>query len=571
MSHEGIKPNGDSDLYRDPMSDAPKTGEVIEGLFEGQWIPVYWTDRADDGSDYGVEGWAQVDNGYLILDLEGWREDSGRERVAPEGWSSPLPGHQFAQPIIVLGLGFGDEAKGATVDYLAATIPDVSAVVRWSGGANAAHNVRHGHRHHTFRQFGSGTFLGVPTVLHENVVVNPQILISEAVELQEEGVHNPLGLITIHPNCKVVTPLMIAINRAREILRGAERHGSTGIGIGETIVHSYAKKAGLDFLDTVGNFEVAGPITGPENSLTIGDLKYHSSVEELADHILEYLKAEAVYAERILNEARAFAPFLAEELEYGNLEEIANEYAELGLTLGPNIPTVAGFDQKMTDLMESGTVIFEGSQGLLLDESWGFHPHTTWATIDPHNLVHEIEKKNFTPYILGLTRSYMTRHGAGPLPAESSSFSTEITLPADDNGWGRYQGSFRVCPLDLPLLGYSRRIVSQDYSTIKLDGIAVSHMDLFEGDPKKKIPVIIGYDGDRDPVNSWKVKIESSSDEHFVTRDSLAWLEWTMEGPERDEVQMDSEELIESIERVLKAPVVLLADGNMRSNRSYRA
>ncbi|MFZ2242157.1 MAG: adenylosuccinate synthetase, partial [Gordonia amarae] len=67
-------------------------------------------------------------------------------------------------PIIVVGLGYGDESKGATVDYLASTIRDTAAVVRWSGGAQAAHNVCHGPRHHTFRQFGSGTLRGVRTI-----------------------------------------------------------------------------------------------------------------------------------------------------------------------------------------------------------------------------------------------------------------------------------------------------------------------------------------------------------------------------------------------------------------------
>lgn len=77
------------------------------------------------------------------------------------------------QTIIVAGLGYGDESKGATVDYLAAALPDVVAVVRWSGGAQAAHNVRHGHRHHTFSQFGSGTFCDVRTILRAPMLVNP--------------------------------------------------------------------------------------------------------------------------------------------------------------------------------------------------------------------------------------------------------------------------------------------------------------------------------------------------------------------------------------------------------------
>ena len=84
------------------------------------------------------------------------------------------------QTIIVAGLGYGDESKGATVDYLAAALPDVVAVVRWSGGAQAAHNVRHGHRHHTFSQFGSGTFCDVRTILRAPMLVNPILLVAEA-------------------------------------------------------------------------------------------------------------------------------------------------------------------------------------------------------------------------------------------------------------------------------------------------------------------------------------------------------------------------------------------------------
>ena len=46
------------------------------------------------------------------------------------------------QAIVVVGLGYGDESKGATVDYLASVLDDTVAVVRWSGGAQAAHNVK---------------------------------------------------------------------------------------------------------------------------------------------------------------------------------------------------------------------------------------------------------------------------------------------------------------------------------------------------------------------------------------------------------------------------------------------
>ena len=74
--------------------------------------------------------------------------------------------------IIVVDLGFGDAGKGATVDYLCSPDADlnVSAVVRFNGGAQAAHNVVVDGRHHTFSQFGSGTFSGVSTILSRSII-----------------------------------------------------------------------------------------------------------------------------------------------------------------------------------------------------------------------------------------------------------------------------------------------------------------------------------------------------------------------------------------------------------------
>lgn len=62
------------------ISDAPRDGTVIDLLVDGDWYPAYWSPEAYDGSPYGTQGWAQVDDGYLILDPEGWRE-SAEERV----------------------------------------------------------------------------------------------------------------------------------------------------------------------------------------------------------------------------------------------------------------------------------------------------------------------------------------------------------------------------------------------------------------------------------------------------------------------------------------------------------
>jgi adenylosuccinate synthase len=119
---------------------------------------------------------------------------------------------------------------------------------------------------------------------------------------------------------------------------------------------------------------------------------------------------------------------------------------------------------------EFQTALFEGAQGVLLDEYRGFHPYTTWSTVTPHHaweLIHAAEAEAVV--VLGITRAYTTRHGEGPLPT----FSAELTDRLQDvgNPWNRWQGSLRSGWLDLPLVRYAAAVAGP------LDGLVVNHLD----------------------------------------------------------------------------------------------
>lgn len=538
------------------LESAPKDGTVFEGLFEGEWMEVRWAEDAYDGSPYGHEGWAQLDGNYAIFDLEGWRP----LRSTPDE-PSGLLGHHLRQPIVVVGLGFGDEAKGSTVDYLSSTIPDAAGVVRWSGGANASHNVRHGHRHHSFRQYGSGSLLGLPTFLNDRVVVNLQMLMAEAVDLEAIGVHNPLSLMVLHGDSSVTTPIHMALNRAREILRGSARHGSCGLGIGETIVHSYAERGSLHAGDKVGNFEVPGETAEGQGVLTVGMLRGED--EETLDRVVSVLKKQAIYADGLIEAAKQAIPELADELFYGSISSMAQELVFAANSV--DVLDAASFEHRLVELMDKGTVIFEGSQGLLLDERWGFHPHTTWAQTEPSALIEWLQHMEFQPYILGLTRSFMTRHGAGPLPSESADVLDENSIPEDDNGWGRWQGDFRNAPLDLPLLRYSKKILAE--GNLKLDGISISHLDAF-GDGALA-PVIVSYGGIKEPSKYWSFESDGAAD--FPRSNSDEFLREMVEpyDPELRHYPIDALPLL--ISRALGAPAVLTATGPKRTDRELQS
>jgi adenylosuccinate synthase len=113
--------------------------------------------------------------------------------------------------------------------------------------------------------------------------------------------------------------------------------------------------------------------------------------------------------------------------------------------------------------------LFEGAQGVLLDEWRGFHPYTTWSTVTQHHAL-ELAAESGAEELcaLGITRAYFTRHGAGPFPTEDP----ELSLTDDGNPWNAWQHGIRFGHLDLVLLNYAIAV-----SGGTLDGLVVNCLD----------------------------------------------------------------------------------------------
>ncbi|MEU4311920.1 adenylosuccinate synthetase [Nocardia sp. NPDC024068] len=326
--------------------------------------------------------------------------------------------------LIVVDLGFGDAGKGATVDWLCSPEADldVGAVVRFNGGAQAAHNVVTAGRRHTFAQFGSGTFSGVPTLLSEHALVDPVALATEARQLAAAGVTDPLSLLSVDGRALLTTPIHGAANRARENARGTARHGSCGMGIGETAGYALRHDA-------------------PRVADCLRPTVLREKLRTLAAHYLPLLKSGGHQHEPV--------------------DALVDTYREFGHAVrisGPGEPA---------RLARRGRLIFEGAQGVLLDEWRGFHPHTTWSTVEPRNARAMVAGLGATAAVLGVTRTYATRHGAGPFPTEDP----RLQVPEVHNGHGTYQGGFRRGHLDAVLLRYALAGCGG------IDGLVVNHLD----------------------------------------------------------------------------------------------
>lgn len=340
----------------------------------------------------------------------------------------------------LVDLGFGDAGKGKFVDAWVRASGS-HTVVRFNGGAQAGHNVvLPDGRHHTFSQWGSGSFVpGVATVLAEPVVVHPGALLQEARALIARGVPDAWARLLIDARCRVTTPFLQAAGRLREWARGATPHGSCGVGFGETVALSLERPAlGLRY----------GDLARPARAW--------ARLREQQDAL------RTLWPEPPCAAAQADWAALHDE----GLAERWLIRAHEAWRLAPGQPP----DVLARQLGQPGHVVFEGAQGVLLDERHGFHPHTTWSCVTPDAAEAVLRALGLDAPLRrhGLVRSYLTRHGAGPLPTADAALDALPEPHNLDDGW---QGRFRRGHPDGLLLRYAATACGP------LDGLLVSHLD----------------------------------------------------------------------------------------------
>ena len=353
------------------------------------------------------------------------------------------------QVFALVDLGYGDSGKGSITDALTRKF-NAHTVVRYNGGAQAAHNVvTPDGKHHTFSQWGSGTLAGARTYLSQHVLIDPGAMLNEARHLSELRIDDPFSMLSVNENALVVTPFQKVANWLREEWRDSERHGSCGMGIGETRSDS---------------------AICPEAVVIAKDMADRVQLERKLRMLWE-LKREQLRLMCGTAVAERFDAMVNEhEFRLACLDVMRTRIKIVSDTYSDTL------------LIQDGTLIFEGAQGVLLDETHGFAPYTTWTntTLDNVKSMMYTARINLgsilplsvyvKPICLGLMRAYMTRHGAGPFVTEDANFPQ---LEAH-NETGRWQGSFRYGYLDFVALNYAIACVEQN---APLDGLVVSHLD----------------------------------------------------------------------------------------------
>lgn len=311
--------------------------------------------------------------------------------------------------MIILGLGFGDEGKGVTTDFLCRQAKR-PLVVRFSGGHQAGHTVQSPEGvTHVFSSFGAGTLAGAPTFWSRNCTFYPVAYRNELEALRDKGVEPQLF---VDGRCPVTTPYDVLANQNRE---NELRHGSCGVGFGSTVARQEGPHK-LHVMDLLDEFVLTAKLR------SVADYYAGRGVEFAAEYLEEALKTF----------------HLAVDTVRKNLRVVSER---------------SFFQSACSDF---DAIIFEGSQGILLDQEFGYFPHVTRAHVTSKQALEIIERNQFpAPCIYYVTRAYQTRHGNGPLKNEDLPGPALTPTPYETNTTNPWQGAQRRSLLDVGQLRFA--------------------------------------------------------------------------------------------------------------------
>lgn len=344
---------------------------------------------------------------------------------------------------IIVDLGYGDAGKGTIVDALTRQSEN-TLIVRYNGGPQCAHNVVLPNKiHHIFAQFGSGMLVpGTTTHLSRFMLINPITMLNETEGLTRHGCNDALSKTTIEETALIITPFHQIVNKLKEISRGTNCHGSCGMGVGEAVSDSLSMN----------------------NSLRIYELKDKRSCLKKLKMIQEQKKDEILqdYFKNIIDNSDDVSEEL-DMLQNTNMPEIIYDmYKEF-----IDKVILVDSDYLSKEMKKHSQIIFEGAQGILLDEWYGFHPYTTWTNTTTQNAKELLEDFDGEIETIGVTRTYSTRHGNGPFVSEQKLDKVEEVFNINN----KWQHNFRVGPLDFVALRYALKVNG------KIDSLAVTHLD----------------------------------------------------------------------------------------------
>jgi adenylosuccinate synthase len=415
----------------------------------------------------------------------------------------------------VIGLQWGDEAKGKIVDLLSS---QADVVARFNGGDNAGHTVVN--EYGTFKVRLTPNGFSNPRakcVIGPGVVVNLATLIQEIDLIQQSGI-DLCGRLWISPRCNIVMPYHPLVEQIYEQVKGVSRTGTTKRGMGPVFADKVSYN-GIRFYDL------------EEPSLFAGKLQLQLAVKNT------------------LLQAFDLSPLVYEQVH----QQILEQYARLRACVREP------FGMVQETLAKGGLLLLEGAQGVLLDNNWGTYPYCTASIVLAGGACAGLGiAPSAITQVIGVAKAYTTRVGGGPMPTELLDKTGEAIQQAGQE-FGTVTGRARRCGwFDAELVRFTAQLNG-------VTGLALTKLDVLDGLPE--IQICTGYHrqgyGDR-LWHYWEVDAHHLEECKPVYITLEGWLRPTHQVRRFADLPPQAQAYVRKVEELVGVPVQFVSVGPER-------
>ena len=414
--------------------------------------------------------------------------------------------------VAVVGSQWGDEGKGKIVDWLSER---ADVVVRFQGGHNAGHTLVIDGEIYKLSLLPSGVVRRKLSIIGNGVVIDPWALLKEIAEVGARGIEISPDVLRIAENATLILPLHRALDQAREAARGSDKIGTTGRGIGPAYEDKVARRA-----------------------IRVCDLASPDSLEARVVNLLSHHDAlragyglERVDAGELTDALRAVAPRITE--------------------------FAAPVWKELDEAHRNGArILFEGAQGFMLDVDHGTYPFVTSSnTVAGHAAAGSGAAR--AGYVLGITKAYTTRVGAGPFPTEQDN---EVGALLGDRGkeFGTVTGRPRRCGW------FDAVLVRQAVRVGGIRGIALTKLDVLDG--LKELQVCTGYRHRGQAYDHLPANSEIQAEVEPVYESLEGWQASTRGARSWADLPATAIKYVRRIEELIETPVALLSTSPERED-----
>jgi adenylosuccinate synthase len=417
--------------------------------------------------------------------------------------------------VAVVGAQWGDEGKGKIVDWLSER---AEIVVRFQGGANAGHTLVVGNIEYKLSLLPSGVVRpGKLSIIGNGVVVDPWALIDEIEVMRGKGLTISPDTLLLADNAALILPSHGALERAREERRGDKAIGTTGRGIGP----AYEDKVG-------------------RRAVRVCDLADPAALEDRVDELLLHHNALL----RGLD-----APEFDRAVLIAQLREIAPQV----------LPYAAPVWRLLDESRRAGRrILFEGAQGAMLDVDHGTYPYVTSSnTVAGQAAAGSGIAPSAIGFVLGITKAYTTRVGAGPFPTELTDRVGQ-TLGERGREFGTVTGRPRRCGW------FDAVAVRQAIKTAGIDGIALTKLDVLDG--FDEIKICTSYRRGGETYDYVPAGTTAQAEIAPVYETAEGWQESTRGARSWAQLPATAIKYIRRLEELIEAPVAMLSTSPERDD-----